>query len=100
MADINYIYGVADRNGLEFRRLYGERFPSRRFPNRKTFEHFHRHLRQTGSFVSGMHHTGHTRSVRSPDLEEHVLREFEEPLQTSPWTVSTTAIVSHMTGEC
>ncbi|GFS75577.1 hypothetical protein TNCV_3425221 [Trichonephila clavipes] len=38
MADIHFIYGVADRNALEAQQLCGERFPSRRLPNRKTFE--------------------------------------------------------------
>ncbi|GFV86098.1 uncharacterized protein TNCV_670951 [Trichonephila clavipes] len=97
MADIHFIYGVADGNALETRRLYGERFSSRRLPNRKTFERLHRHLRETGSFVSGMHDTGRTRSARTPELEEHVLREVKEQPETSTWTVSTFTNVSHMT---
>ncbi|GFY43185.1 hypothetical protein TNIN_219541, partial [Trichonephila inaurata madagascariensis] len=37
-------------------------------------------VHKTGSFVSGMYDTGtgRTRSERTPELEEHVLREFEE----------------------
>ncbi|GFY48294.1 uncharacterized protein TNIN_475321 [Trichonephila inaurata madagascariensis] len=96
MADIHFIYCVAGENALEARRLYGERFPSRRLPNRKTFERLHRRFRETGSFVSGIHDTRSTRSARTLELEEHVLREFEEKLETSTQTVSTAANVNHM----
>ncbi|GFV91793.1 uncharacterized protein TNCV_2974651 [Trichonephila clavipes] len=97
MAVIHFIYGVADGNALEVRRLYGERFPSRRLPNPKTFERLHRRLRETGSFVSGMHDTRRTISARIPELEEHVLCEFGEQPETNTWTVSTAANVNHMT---
>ncbi|GFY77775.1 DUF4817 domain-containing protein [Trichonephila inaurata madagascariensis] len=97
MSDIHFIYGVADENALEAMRLYGERFSSRRLPNRKNFERLNRRLRETSSFVSGMHNTGLTRSARTPELEEYALREFEEQPETSTRTVSTSANVSHMT---
>ncbi|GFS51873.1 uncharacterized protein TNIN_183261 [Trichonephila inaurata madagascariensis] len=93
MADIHFIYGVADGNALEARRMYGERFPSRRLLKRKTFERLHRRLRETSSFVSGMHNTGRTRSPRTLELEEHVLLEFEEQPEAS----TRTAKVSHKT---
>ncbi|GFY71897.1 hypothetical protein TNIN_414961 [Trichonephila inaurata madagascariensis] len=86
MADTHFIYGVENGNVLDARRLYGDSFLSRCLPNRKTFERLHRRLRETGSFASGM-----------PDLEEHVLREFEEQPETSTWTVSAAANVGHMT---
>ncbi|GFQ97025.1 uncharacterized protein TNCT_84771 [Trichonephila clavata] len=97
ITDIHFIYGVADGNALEARWLYGELFPSRRLQNLKTFERLHRHLRETGLFVSGMHDTERTKSARTPELEEHVLREFEEQPETSTRTVSAPANVSHMT---
>ncbi|GFY57075.1 uncharacterized protein TNIN_355171 [Trichonephila inaurata madagascariensis] len=97
MADIHFISGVVVGNALKARRLYGEQFPSRHLPKRKTFERLHQRLRKTGSFVSGMHDIGCTRSARTPELEEHVLREFEEQPKTSTRTVSAAANVSHMT---
>ncbi|GFV59616.1 DUF4817 domain-containing protein [Trichonephila clavipes] len=97
MADIHFIYGIADGNVLEARQLYGERYPSRCFPNRKTFEYLHRYLRETGSFVRGMQDTGRTNSARTPELKEHVLREFEEQPETRTRTVSAAANVSHIT---
>ncbi|GFT99145.1 uncharacterized protein TNCV_1611051 [Trichonephila clavipes] len=95
--DIHFIYSVADGNALEARRLYGERFPSKRLPNRKTFKCLYRHLRETGSFVKGMQDTGLTKSMKTPERDEHVLREFEEQPEKCTRTVSATANVSHMT---
>ncbi|GFW21748.1 hypothetical protein TNCV_2529471 [Trichonephila clavipes] len=89
--------GVKDWNALETRRLYGDRFSSRRLSSRKTSECLHRHLRETGSFVSGMHDTRRTRSARPPELEEHVLREFLEQPETSLQTVCDAKKVSQMT---
>ncbi|GFX00378.1 uncharacterized protein TNCV_1273721 [Trichonephila clavipes] len=96
MAGIHIICSIADGNALKARRLYGERFPSRRLPNRKTFECLHQRLRETGSFVRGMQDTGRTKSAITPELEEHVLREFEQP-ETRTRTVSAAVNVSHMT---
>ncbi|KAK4874980.1 hypothetical protein RN001_014340 [Aquatica leii] len=44
MTSMHYIYGLADRNALEARRLYTERFSDRIAPDRKTFEWIHRRL--------------------------------------------------------
>ncbi|GFY47970.1 uncharacterized protein TNIN_299741 [Trichonephila inaurata madagascariensis] len=93
MADIHFIYSVMDGLALEARRLYGELLPSKR----KTFKRLQRRLRKIGSFVSGMHDTGHTRNARIPELEEHVLCKFKEQPETSTRTVSAAANVSHMT---
>ncbi|GFY43260.1 integrase catalytic domain-containing protein [Trichonephila inaurata madagascariensis] len=82
MADIHFIYGVANENDLEARRLYGERFPSRRLLNRKTFERLHRRLSETGSFVSGMHNTGRNRNARTPELEEHFEKHWVTSIST------------------
>ncbi|GFW21596.1 hypothetical protein TNCV_4281111 [Trichonephila clavipes] len=48
MADIHFL---ANEDALEAQRLYEERFPLRRLPNRKTFERLHRRLRETSSYV-------------------------------------------------
>ncbi|GFR31945.1 hypothetical protein TNCT_93421 [Trichonephila clavata] len=44
-----------------------------------------------------MHDTLRTRSSRTLELEEHVLREFEEQPEPSTRTASEAANVSHMT---
>ncbi|GFS47896.1 uncharacterized protein TNCV_3598711 [Trichonephila clavipes] len=98
MTDIHFIYSVADRNALEAGLLYGERFPSRHLPNRKTFEHLHRRLRETGSFVCGMHVTRLGQECEDTGIRRAcVACEFEEQPETSMRTLSTAANVSHMT---
>ncbi|GFW55437.1 DUF4817 domain-containing protein [Trichonephila clavipes] len=97
MADIDFIYGVADGNAQEAQRLYGERFPSSRLPNRKTFECLHRRFRKTGSFVRGIQDTGRTKNAKKPELKERVLREIREQPKTSTSSVSVGANVNHMT---
>lgn len=47
-ADMHLMYGLASCNALEAKRLYEERFPNRRIPDRKTFERVDRRLRETG----------------------------------------------------
>ncbi|GFY45065.1 DUF4817 domain-containing protein [Trichonephila inaurata madagascariensis] len=94
MANIHFIYGVADGNAQNARQLYGKQFPSRRLPNRKTFERLHRRLRKTGSFVSGMYDTG--RSMKTPELAKALLHVFKGQRETSTRTVSATANLSHM----
>jgi hypothetical protein len=36
LASTHYMYGLADSNALEVHRLYWERYPTRRLPDRKT----------------------------------------------------------------
>ncbi|GFY68482.1 hypothetical protein TNIN_218441 [Trichonephila inaurata madagascariensis] len=85
MADNYFIYAVADGNALDSHGLYGERFPSRRLPNRKTFERFHQRLGKTGSFVSGMHDTGPTRSARPPKLGTACVASLTEGMGWFEW---------------
>lgn len=47
-ADMHLVYGLALGNSTEAVRLYAERFPDRRIPDRKTFERVDRRLRETG----------------------------------------------------
>ncbi|GFW70986.1 uncharacterized protein TNCV_190771 [Trichonephila clavipes] len=56
--------------------------------NRKTFVGFNRCHTETCSFVSGMSDTRSTEVARTPELEEHVWREFEEQPETSTRTES------------
>jgi hypothetical protein len=51
LTSMHCMYGLADGNALEARRLYRERYPTRRSPDRKTFEGIHRRLCEHGSFA-------------------------------------------------
>ncbi|GBL80138.1 hypothetical protein AVEN_29129-1 [Araneus ventricosus] len=73
-ADMHFMYGLSNRNDLEAKRLYRQRFPRRRVTDQKLFERLHRCLCETGSFVTGMHDTGRGRSVRTPQVVEDILQ--------------------------
>jgi hypothetical protein len=45
------MYGLADGNALEARRLYQERYLTCKLPDRKTFEGIHRRLSEHRSFA-------------------------------------------------
>ncbi|GBM66756.1 hypothetical protein AVEN_200133-1 [Araneus ventricosus] len=72
-ADMHFMYGLANGNDLEAERLYRQRFPRRHVTDRKMFERLHRCMCETGSFVTGMHDTGRSRCVRTPQVGEDIL---------------------------
>ncbi|GBM59586.1 hypothetical protein AVEN_113010-1 [Araneus ventricosus] len=80
-ADMHCMYGLANGNDLEAERLYRQRFPRRHVTDLKLFEHLHRCLCETGSFVTGMHDTGRGRSVRTPQVVEGILQGVVEIVQ-------------------
>lgn len=49
-ADMHLLYGRANCNALRAKRLYAQKYPHRRVPDRKTFENVDRRLRETGKF--------------------------------------------------
>lgn len=51
MANMHYMYGLADGNCMKALRLYQERFPTRKCPDRKTFQRIHQYLRDKGRFA-------------------------------------------------
>ena len=53
-------------------RMYQRRFPNRRLP----FSSLHRRLRETGTFTTNAHDHGRPRRVRTPEVEEEILRVF------------------------
>lgn len=48
-ADMMLAYGFANSNASEAKRLYQERYPNRRVPDRRTFSTTYRRLRETGN---------------------------------------------------
>ncbi|GBO04535.1 hypothetical protein AVEN_23795-1 [Araneus ventricosus] len=73
-ADMPFMYGLANGNNLEAKRLYRHCFPRRHVTDRKMFERLHLCLCETGSFVTGMHDTGLGRSLRTPQVVEDILQ--------------------------
>jgi hypothetical protein len=89
LASMHYMYGLADGNAFEVRRLYRERYPTRGLPDRKTFEAIHRLLCEHGSTARPPGTGGRPSTTR--EEEEHVLNAVDQ----SPG-VSTRRYVPHM----
>ncbi|GFX12760.1 hypothetical protein TNCV_3437341 [Trichonephila clavipes] len=50
LADIHFIYGIADGNERVAVQLYGKRYPTRRQPKHETFARLHQNLADHGFF--------------------------------------------------
>lgn len=87
-AEMHLIYGAADGNGAEAQRMYGERFPNRRLPNRKTFERLHRQLCETGSFLASRSNAGRAKKDESVVVAEAILDVVAAQPSTSTRTVA------------
>lgn len=51
LADMHFVYGLADGNAREARRLYTQRFPNRVQPDHRIFQRLHANLREDGTLV-------------------------------------------------
>jgi hypothetical protein len=69
LANMNFMYGLADGNAVVVHRLYQERYPGQKCPHRKTFVRFHRHLCEQRNFEP---HAANKRQPRSmtPEVED------------------------------
>lgn len=83
MTDMLLVYGFCQGNARDCVRVYSERFPNRRIPNRKTFTTVERRLRETGRFRPVTADYGRNRTVRVPDVEEEILERVTEDPSTS-----------------
>ena len=55
---------------------YRQLFPSRRVPQHQTFGRLRRLLRVTGTHRASMHDTARNRTVRTPETEDEILRQY------------------------
>lgn len=94
MTDMHFMYGLANGNSLKARLLYGERFPNRQIPNRKTFESIHRRLHETGQ-LKRRGGSGRPITVRTPEMEENILDMVEEDPHTSTRKIAKALNVSN-----
>lgn len=76
--DMHFMYGRANGNATEARRLYAVAYPNRRLPSRQVFQRIHQRLRESGSFQARVNDRGRTRFVRTPATEERVLRIVQD----------------------
>lgn len=83
-ADMIFCYGFADGNAAAARREYELRFPQRILPSASVFSRVFSRLSQTGSVQSNHHEAG--APVTSPEIEERILRRFQQDSTTSTRT--------------
>ncbi|GFS98588.1 uncharacterized protein TNCV_2987201 [Trichonephila clavipes] len=95
LADIHLMYGAAQGNGAAAERMYRERFPGRKHPDRRTFERIHRELRTSGTFYASRCGTGIVRYRRTPSLEQRILNTVDNNPSTSSRAVGRALGVSH-----
>lgn len=94
MADMHFMYGRANGNATEARRMYAEEFPNRLLPSDKIFSRLHIRLSETGSFkINGG--SGRPRSVSSPAVELDILRRVEDNPNISTRRLAAELNVSH-----
>lgn len=95
-AEMHLIYGLADGNCYEARRLYAQRYPNRILPDPRTFANVHNRLCENGSFKKSTHLVGANRTVRTPEVEEAVLNVVENDPATSTRKIAATLNISHV----
>lgn len=78
MADMHFMYGRANGNACQARRLYADSFPGRVLPCTETFTNLHRRLCERGSFAISKHDCGRSRTTRSVENEERILQVVAE----------------------
>lgn len=97
IADMHYVYGLSQGNGLEASRRYAKMYPQRQHPSHRIFARLHQRLREYGSFNKIKHDCGRHREVRTPQLEEALLNFIEEQPTTSTRKIAFQRNVDHMT---
>lgn len=95
LADIHYMYGLADGSARTARRLYQEKFPNRVTPDSRTFSNLHRRLAETGTFKGNHQLKGAHRTTRTPEIEEAVLNSIDENPTLSTRKIGFNLNISH-----
>lgn len=95
LTDIVLCFGEARQNSYEARRIYSNKFPNRRLPNRKTFFRTVQRLRESGSFKGQYQNGGRNRHVRTANVEEEVLTVAEQNPRISSRRLGLMTGISH-----
>ena len=97
ICDMHFLFGLADGNSREARRIYAERYPNRVIPHRQMFVRVHQRLRESGSFNKLTAENGRPRTVTTVEAEEAVLYEIEQNPTTSTRKIAANVNISHPT---
>nr|CAH7719299.1 unnamed protein product [Callosobruchus chinensis] len=95
LADMHYMYGLADGRSPEARRLYQERFPIRVIPDMRTFANVNRRLTETGTLKPNNQLKGAHWAVRTTEIEEAVLNLIDENPEVSTRKIGNNLNISH-----
>lgn len=90
MADMHFMYGRANGNSLEARRLYAEMHPQRVIPHHTIFARLHQRLCERGTFQKRTTDCGRPRVIRTVALEEEVLNMIEDRPELSTRQIANT----------
>lgn len=77
MADMVFVYFMAEANASRAQRMYSERYPNRRLPHSQTFQQVFHRLRETGTFKKDSRLSGR-RPGKSLQRLVQVIRLFGE----------------------
>lgn len=75
LADIHFMYGMANGNSLLAQALYREKYPIRRVPNDRTFAAIHRRLRETGQFKPIRADAGRPMHENINNIDDRILQK-------------------------
>lgn len=87
-ADMHLCLGQAEGNGEEAKRIYLQKYPNRRQPDRRTFYRVDRSLRESGRMKVQNNNAGRPRRTRTFDREERILNLVENNPRISSRRVS------------
>uniref|UniRef100_A0A2S2R0X2 Uncharacterized protein n=1 Tax=Sipha flava TaxID=143950 RepID=A0A2S2R0X2_9HEMI len=92
LADMNFIYGLCNRNTRASQREYENRFPGRRVPAPGMLSKIHQALRERGTFIRSLR-----KGVHNTDLEKEILNETNRDPETSTRALARQFDVRHST---
>nr|CAH7719264.1 unnamed protein product [Callosobruchus chinensis] len=86
LADMHYMmYGLADGNALQAKRLYEEHFSNRNVADARTFSNLHRRLCEKGSFDQDNHLKGVQDTARTPEIHMLYQSRHQEQFSVNVW---------------
>ena len=97
MADMHLMYSLANCNNVLSRKLYKEKFPLRKCPDRRLFETIHQRLRETGSFLSNLENHGRNQSKNTLKLQDELQSKLDKDASVSSRVLSKELNVSQST---
>ena len=94
LADVHFVYGIAEGNGRTSAQIYRERFPDRGQPDHHLFARVHQNLCDYGTLRNSVRTEGRLQSTCSIAIEENILDMVDTNPSTSIRSISSALAVS------